>query len=156
MDLEMTGLEADRHVIVEIATLITDDNLDVTAEGPDLVIHAGPGDLAAMDDFVREMHTHSGLLAAMEKSTLTLAEAGRQSALDAGIDTDELAGTPPVTKNDDAGDFSKQRVVFAAADILAGLVDRAALPHQDRTACHQFSTKSFDPQALSVGVAPVF
>ena len=62
MDLEMTGLEADRHVIVEIATLVTDDDLVVVAEGPDLVIGATDVELAAMDDFVRDMHTSSGLL----------------------------------------------------------------------------------------------
>ena len=38
MDLEMTGLEPGRHVIVEIATLITDDSLEIVAEGPDLVL----------------------------------------------------------------------------------------------------------------------
>ena len=57
MDLEMTGLEPHRHVIVEIATIITDDNLNVIAEGPDLVIHATPEQLAEMGDFVTEMHT---------------------------------------------------------------------------------------------------
>jgi oligoribonuclease len=79
MDLEMTGLEPARHTIVEIATLVTDDNLVVVAEGPDLVIHADDAALEAMDDFVRDMHTRSGLLAAMESSTLSLAEAGRQT-----------------------------------------------------------------------------
>ncbi|MCB9403114.1 MAG: oligoribonuclease, partial [Microthrixaceae bacterium] len=39
MDLEMTGLDPDRHVIVEIATIITDDELEIVAEGPDLVVH---------------------------------------------------------------------------------------------------------------------
>jgi oligoribonuclease len=79
MDLEMTGLEADRHVIVEIATLITDDELVVVAEGPDLVVHATEAELGAMDDFVREMHTGSGLLADIAASELTLADAGRQT-----------------------------------------------------------------------------
>jgi oligoribonuclease len=79
MDLEMTGLDPGRHVIVEIATLITDDNLAVIAEGPDLVVHAGPEQLAAMEPVVRDMHTRSGLLAAIESSTLTLEEAGRQT-----------------------------------------------------------------------------
>ena len=75
MDLEMTGLDPSRHVIVEIATLVTDDQLEIIAEGPDLVIAATPGDLAGMDDVVRKMHTESGLLEAIEASTLTLAEA---------------------------------------------------------------------------------
>ncbi len=79
MDLEMTGLDPARNVIVEIATLITDDDLAVTAEGPDLVVHAGPAELKAMDPVVREMHTRSGLLAAIEASTLTLEDAGRQT-----------------------------------------------------------------------------
>lgn len=79
MDLEMTGLDPGRHVIVEIATLVTDDDLQVLAEGPDLVVHADDAQLAAMDDYVRTMHRRSGLLAAMEASTLSLAEAGRQT-----------------------------------------------------------------------------
>jgi len=76
MDLEMTGLDPVTHAIVEIATLVTDDNLDVVAEGPDLVVHQPPEVLAHMDDFVRKMHTKSGLLAAIESSTLSLDEAG--------------------------------------------------------------------------------
>src|SRR3984885_10200203 len=79
MDLEMTGLDPDRHVIVEIATLVTDDDLAVIAEGPDLVVHTGPEQLQAMEPVVRDMHTRSGLLAAIEASTLTLEEAGRQT-----------------------------------------------------------------------------
>ncbi|MGH9186863.1 MAG: oligoribonuclease [Acidimicrobiales bacterium] len=79
MDLEMTGLDPAHCVIVEIATLVTDDELDVVAEGPDLVIHQPPAALAAMEDVVLEMHTASGLLAAIEASTVTLAEAGRQT-----------------------------------------------------------------------------
>ena len=75
----MTGLDPARHVIVEIATLITDDELAVVAEGPDLVVHAGAQQLEAMEPVVREMHTRSGLLAAIETSTLTLEEAGRQT-----------------------------------------------------------------------------
>jgi oligoribonuclease len=79
MDLEMTGLEADRHVIVEIATLVTDDQLTVVAEGPDLVVHASEEQLDAMDDFVRDMHTGSGLLEEIRSSALTLEEAGRRT-----------------------------------------------------------------------------
>lgn len=75
MDLEMTGLEPRRHVIVEIATLITDDDLNVIAEGPDLVIHATPAQLAEMGDFVTEMHTKSGLLPAIAASKVTVREA---------------------------------------------------------------------------------
>ena len=72
----MTGLDPARHVIVEIATLVTDDDLEVVAEGPDLVIGCGPEALAEMDKVVRSMHTKSGLLAAIEASAVTLEEAG--------------------------------------------------------------------------------
>src|SRR6202158_5194802 len=76
MDLEMPGLAPARHVIVEIATLITDNDLVVIAEGPDLVITAPPAALAAMEDVVRNMHKKSGLLAAIESSAITLEDAG--------------------------------------------------------------------------------
>ena len=76
MDLEMTGLEPGRHVIVEIATLLTDDNLELIAEGPDLIVHASEAELAEMDDFVTNMHTRSGLLDAIKASTVSLEEAG--------------------------------------------------------------------------------
>jgi oligoribonuclease len=76
MDLEMTGLELARHVIVEVATLITDDDLTIVAEGPDLVVSATPPQLAAMDDYVLGMHTKSGLLAEIQASTISLDQAG--------------------------------------------------------------------------------
>jgi oligoribonuclease len=76
MDLEMTGLDVSRHTIVEVATLVTDDDLVIVAEGPDLVVRADADELARMDDFVKEMHTKSGLLVEMAASPLTLAEAG--------------------------------------------------------------------------------
>jgi oligoribonuclease len=77
MDLEMTGLDPATNTIVEIATLITDDELNVIAEGPDLVIKTDPESLAAMSDLVRGMHTRSGLLSAIDRSSTTLAEAGQ-------------------------------------------------------------------------------
>ena len=76
MDLEMTGLEPDTDVIVEIATLVTDDELNIVAEGPDLVIHQPADVLAIMKPIVVEMHTKSGLLDAIISSTITLEEAG--------------------------------------------------------------------------------
>lgn len=79
MDLEMTGLEVSRHTIVEIASLVTDDDLTVVAEGPDLIVHQPPVALAEMDGTVRRMHTRSGLLAAVESSSLTLEEAGSRT-----------------------------------------------------------------------------
>ena len=79
MDLEMTGLDHNRDVIVEIATLITDDDLEIVAEGPDLVVFQDDELLAAMDPFVFDMHTGSGLLDQIKASTITLEEAGAET-----------------------------------------------------------------------------
>jgi oligoribonuclease len=76
MDLEMTGLDVSSDVIVEVATLITDDDLNIVAEGPDLVVATAASQLEAMDDFVRSMHTKSGLLAEIASSTISLEQAG--------------------------------------------------------------------------------
>jgi oligoribonuclease len=79
MDLEMTGLEPSRHVIVEIATLLTDDHLVIVAEGPDLVVHATPEELSHMGEFVTTMHTSSGLLPQIVASRVSVAEAQQQT-----------------------------------------------------------------------------
>ena len=79
MDLEMTGLDPATNVIVEIATLVTDDDLNVVAEGPDLVVHTSEEELAKMDDVVVDMHTRSGLLDAIRASEITLEEAGART-----------------------------------------------------------------------------
>lgn len=76
MDLEMTGLDASQHVIVEIATLITDDDLNIIAEGPDLVVHASDEELAKMDPVVVAMHENNGLTAEIKASKISLEEAG--------------------------------------------------------------------------------
>jgi oligoribonuclease len=76
MDLEMTGLDPSVHTIVEIATIVTDDDLNILAEGPDIVVHQPPEALAVMGDVVRTMHTKSGLLHEIESSTVSLADAG--------------------------------------------------------------------------------
>jgi oligoribonuclease len=75
MDLEMTGLDPDRHVIVEVATLLTDDDLNIIAEGPNLIIATPEAALAEMDEVVVNMHTRSGLLDAIKASTVTHQEA---------------------------------------------------------------------------------
>ncbi|MEX1216966.1 MAG: oligoribonuclease [Acidimicrobiales bacterium] len=75
IDLEMTGLDTANNVIVEIATLLTDDSLEIIAEGPNLVVHQPPAALALMDEFVLAMHTRSGLLPEIEASTVSLQQA---------------------------------------------------------------------------------
>ena len=79
LDLEMTGLDPARHAIVEIATIVTDDDLEIVAEGPDLVVYQPDDALAGMEKVVRDMHTRSGLLEAIKASTLTLEDAGAQT-----------------------------------------------------------------------------
>ncbi|AMO89654.1 exonuclease family protein [Corynebacterium simulans] len=75
IDLEMTGLDPKRHVIVEVAAIITDGNLNVIGEGIDLVVHATEAELTEMDDFVTNMHANSGLDKEIRESTTTLREA---------------------------------------------------------------------------------
>lgn len=75
MDLEMTGLDPDKENIIEIATLITDGNLNLIAEGPDLVIHQKPKLLKAMDEWNLKQHAKSGLIEAVQKSKLSVADA---------------------------------------------------------------------------------
>jgi len=62
IDCEMTGLELEKDVLVEIAVLVTDSELNVIGEGIDLVIAASPEQLASMNEFVTQMHTNSGLI----------------------------------------------------------------------------------------------
>jgi oligoribonuclease len=79
MDLEMTGLRPATDVVLEIATLVTDDDLTAVADGPDLVIHQPADVLSRMDEVVRRMHTASGLVAQVETSTVSLADAAAET-----------------------------------------------------------------------------
>ena len=79
LDLEMTGLDVTRHVIVEIAALVTNDQLEPLDDGIDIVVHQPAAALAVMDDFVRKMHTKSALIPEIEASPVTLADAGAQT-----------------------------------------------------------------------------
>ncbi len=79
IDLEMTGLDPEVNVIVEIATLITDDDLQIVAEGPNLIVHTSDAELEKMDPFVLDMHTRSGLLPEIKASTINIKEAGDQT-----------------------------------------------------------------------------
>jgi oligoribonuclease len=98
IDLEMTGLDVRRHVIVEIAVLVTGADLVARDGGIDLVVHQPPEALAEMDDYVRNMHTRSGLLPEIEASTVTLAAAG-DAALEYVRGHVAEAGTAPVCGN---------------------------------------------------------
>jgi oligoribonuclease len=75
MDLEMTGLDPERERIIEIAVLITDAQLEITAEGPDLVVHQPESLLAQMDAWNKKHHAASGLIERVRASTVTEADA---------------------------------------------------------------------------------
>ena len=75
----MTGLDPAQHLIVEIATLLTDDELNIVEVGPELVIKVDEEALAAMEDVVLDMHTKSGLLEQIRASTVTLDQAAAQT-----------------------------------------------------------------------------
>ncbi len=77
-DLEMTGLDPERERIIEIAMLITDAELNVVAEGPNLVVHQSDELLAAMDEWNTKHHGASGLTERVRESTITEAEAEAQ------------------------------------------------------------------------------
>ena len=67
IDCEMTGLSLEKDVLVEIAVLVTDSELNVIGEGVDVVIKATPEQLAGMNEFVTTMHTTSGLITEIPK-----------------------------------------------------------------------------------------
>ena len=79
IDLEMTGLNPECDVIIEIATIITDNNLDIIAYGPDLIINQPDEILQTMDEWNSRTHQASGLLDAVKKSTLSFKEAEEQT-----------------------------------------------------------------------------
>ncbi len=77
VDLEMTGLEVERERILEIATIVTDGELNVLAEGPELVVHQPPAVLDAMNDWNTKHHGESGLTDRSRASKIGEAEAER-------------------------------------------------------------------------------
>lgn len=79
IDLEMTGLDTDRDGILEIATVVTDGQLNVLAEGPDLAIAHPLATLEAMDDWNRNQHGKSGLWRRVLEEGVPLAQAEQQT-----------------------------------------------------------------------------
>ena len=79
MDLEMTGLDPDKDTIIEIATLITDGDLNIVAMGPELVVHQDASRFDTMDAWNREHHVKSGLWSKVLASEISLIEAERQT-----------------------------------------------------------------------------
>lgn len=79
VDLEMTGLVPDRDVVIEIATIVTDSQLNTLAEGPVIAIHQADHLLAAMDEWNTTHHTRSGLVDRVRASDADEEEATRQT-----------------------------------------------------------------------------
>jgi len=79
VDLEMTGLDPEKERIIEIATIVTDKNLNILAEGPVLAIHQDKALLDAMDEWCTRTHGESGLTERVLKSEVTEADAERQT-----------------------------------------------------------------------------
>jgi len=79
IDLEMTGLDTNNDAIIEIATIVTDADLNVIAEGPILAIKQSDERLAAMDEWNPRQHGNSGLVKRVKDSTLNEADAERQT-----------------------------------------------------------------------------
>ncbi|WP_340122599.1 oligoribonuclease [Methylobacter svalbardensis] len=79
IDLEMTGLNPDSDSIIEIATIVTDNNLNILAQGPVLAVHQSDAALAAMDDWNQHHHGQSGLIERVKASAIDTAEAERQT-----------------------------------------------------------------------------
>ncbi|MGY6563704.1 oligoribonuclease [Halomonas sp. KM-1] len=79
IDLEMTGLDPERERIIEVATLITDNELNLVAEGPVIAVHHPDSLLAAMDDWNQKTHGESGLVERVKQSRIDTAEAERQT-----------------------------------------------------------------------------
>lgn len=97
IDLEMTGLNPEVDVIIEIATIVTDKNLNILAQGPVLAIHQSDETLAAMDDWNQEHHGKSGLIERVKASTVTSEEAEKATLefLNQWVD----AGQSPICGN---------------------------------------------------------
>lgn len=79
VDLEMTGLDPEQHKIIEIATIVTDSELNILAEGPVLAIHQSDEELDKMDDWCTNTHTNSGLVERVKASQIDEAEAIEQT-----------------------------------------------------------------------------
>ncbi len=97
IDCEMTGLSLLTDALVEIAVLVTDSELNVIGEGVDVVIHATEDQLEDMNDFVREMHTNSGLITEIPNGiTMAAAEAKIIAYLESAS---TVAGKSPLAGN---------------------------------------------------------
>lgn len=128
IDLEMTGLDVHRHVIVEIAALITDADLNILGEGVDLVVHATEAELAQMDDFVTNMHNENGLADKIRESTVTMAQA-EQAVIDLINEHCDPAHPAPLAGNSIATDraFLREQMPTLDAAMHYRMIDVSSI-----------------------------
>ena len=98
LDLETSGLKVETCAILEIATIITDKDLNVLAEGPDLVVHQPERVLEAMDEWCKKQHNISGLSDEVRRSTLSRTGGARDEGLCCHLFS--AAGMPTLRKLD--------------------------------------------------------
>ena len=79
IDLEMTGLDPDENTIIEIATIVTESDLSIVAEGPSFAIDVGKEELAKMDNWNVKHHTENGLLDRIQSDGVSMGNAERQT-----------------------------------------------------------------------------
>lgn len=79
IDLEMTGLDPDHDLIIEIATIVTDKDLNILAQGPVFAVHQSDEALAAMDEWNQTHHGKSGLIERVKASTVNDAQAEHET-----------------------------------------------------------------------------
>ena len=101
IDLEMTGLDPERDRIIEIATLVTDANLNILAEGPTIAVHQSDEQLALMDDWNVRTHTASGLV---ERVKAILGDQVKDVRI-----SDRLAGSPALLASEDGVSSSMEK-----------------------------------------------
>jgi len=97
IDLEMTGLDSQRDRIIEVATIVTDSQLNEVAEGPALVVHQPASVMEAMDEWNTKQHGGSGLTDRVLSSSLTTRDAERQTL--AFLAKHSAAGASPMCGN---------------------------------------------------------
>lgn len=122
IDLEMTGLDPQRHVVVEVAALVTDAELNILDDGIDLVVHATDAELTEMDDFVTEMHGSSGLTEQIKASTVSIEKA--EEAVLGLVEKHCGDHRPPLAGNSIATDRSFIRAQMPRLGFAGGMVCR--------------------------------
>ena len=128
IDLEMTGLDPDHHVVVEVAALVTDADLNILGQGVDIVVHATEEQLAGMNELVADMHGSSGLTEAIRTSTTTIEQA-EQAVLDLIAEHCDPDHPAPLAGNSIATDrsFIRKHMPRLDSDLHYRMIDVSTL-----------------------------